>query len=75
MEMAKQYVVYQASNHFAWQDLLDVMEVYEQNTPVFREGVAELARMREEWNKNNLGTITLTEQNEAFIARMQGTGA
>lgn len=72
METARLYASGQIASSAAWQWLLEMLEKYEEDTPVFRDGIAELARMREEWNANNIGTITLTEENEAFLARVRG---
>lgn len=75
METARLYVSEKIGDVYAWQWLLDLLERYEEDTPLFREGVLELARMREEWNAGHIGTITLTEENEAFLARVRGAAA
>ena len=75
METARLYVSGRIADVYAWQWMLELLEQYEEDTPLFRDGIMELARMREEWNENNIGTITLTEENEAFLARVRGAMA
>ena len=75
METARLYVSGRIADIYAWQWVLDLLEQYEEDTPLFRNGIMELARMREEWNGNNIGIITLTEENEAFLARVRGAAA
>lgn len=70
--MARKYAAYIAADEESWQLTFDLLERYEQDTPEFRSGVLEIAGMLEDWNANHLGTLTLTEHNEAFIARMAG---
>ncbi len=40
---------------------------------MYREGVIKIADMLDEWNAENLGGITLSEANEAFIGRIRST--
>ena len=75
METARQYASGKIASNVSWRRLLELLERYEEDTPLFREGVLELARMREEWNAGHIGTITLTEENEAFLARVRGAAA
>ena len=70
-EMAQKYAAHMAASSNAWQELFNLLERYETDTPLYREGISALAQMREEWNAQNLGTITLSAENEAFLARMQ----
>lgn len=71
-EAAKRFVTYAAANRHTWQETFELLEKYEQDTPEYRAGVAEIVQMLADWNAQNLGTIQLTEENEAFLARMAG---
>ncbi len=75
-EMLQKYTAYVASEAPSWQEAFVLAERYENSTPEFRAGVLALVQSMEEWNANNLGRVGLTEQNEAFVARVrEGAGA
>jgi len=70
MEMVEKYVNYVSSDQSAWQNSFYLLEQYASDTPPYRAGVARIAGLLEEWNAQNMGAITLSEQSMAFIARM-----
>lgn len=72
MEMLEKYVNYVSSDAAAWQSAFSLMRSYEQGGEDYRDGVARIARILEEWNAENLGDITLDEETQAFIARYSG---
>lgn len=70
MAMIEKYVTYVSSDPTAWQTAFDVMESYESDSEAFRAGVIKIAQLLESWNAENMGTITLSESNQAFLERM-----
>lgn len=72
---AQCYARWRASSPSAWQRLFSLLDAYEEDTPLYREGIRALAAQREEWMENNIGTIALTAENEAFLARVLGAAA
>jgi len=70
MEMLEKYVDYVSSDQSAWQNAFYLLEQYADDTPAYRAGVARIAGLLEEWNAQNMGAITLSEQSMDFIARM-----
>ncbi len=73
LRMAEKYVSYTASDERTWRAVFDLLEVFEVDSEMYREGVIKIADMLDEWNAENLGGITLSEENEAFIGRLKGT--
>lgn len=70
MEMIEKYVNYVSSNEQAWRNAFDVLEAYAADSEIYRNGVAHIAQLLEDWNAENMGDITLSEKNEAFLAWM-----
>ena len=68
--MVEKYVDYVSSDQNAWQNAFALLEGYETDSEVFRAGVVRIAGLLEDWNARNMGGVTLTEANLAFIARM-----
>ena len=60
LEMVEKYVDYVSSDQNAWQNAFALLEGYE----------VRIAGLLEDWNARNMGGVTLTEANLAFIARM-----
>lgn len=72
LEMAEKYVDYTSSRAETWQKAFDLLEIFEEDTDLYRAGVVRIAGMLETWNAENMGSIQLSEASEAFIARMGG---
>lgn len=72
MEMAMKHARFTASNSEQWNNLFDLLEQYEQNTPQYREGVACLADFMKQWDGEHMGSIELNERSQAFLARVLG---
>lgn len=72
LEMAEKYVDYTSSNAETWQEAFDLLEIFEEDTDLYRAGVVRIAGMLEAWNAENMGSIQLSEESMAFIARMGG---
>lgn len=66
----REYLVYTSADTGSWQNAFDLLEKYEDGTASYRDETLGIVRMMEDWNGRNLGTITLTGRNEAFLERM-----
>lgn len=72
MAMVEKYVDYVSSDQAAWQQAFDLMLQHEEDTDTYRSGVRRVAAMLEEWNKNNMGEIMISESARALIERAGG---
>jgi hypothetical protein len=70
LQMIEKYVTYTASDSDSWNSAFYVMQAYAVDTEEFREGVARVAQMMDNWNENNIGTITLDANSLAFLESM-----
>ena len=73
LEQAERYVSYVASDLIAWQKTFALLEQYEQGTEEYRAGVRRIAELLDQWNEENMGSIELDEQSQAFVERMGGS--
>ena len=69
--MLKKYVNYVSSDETAWNQAFAMLRYYADDSEVFRSGIAEIARMLETWNAENMGEIQLDEETRAFLADYQ----
>ncbi len=69
-EMVEKYVNYVSSDSNTWQQAFNLLQRFEQDSDVYRTGVAKIARMLEDWNAENMGEITVSADVQEFIARM-----
>lgn len=53
-----------------WQAVFDLMESFETDSDVYRAGVLRIVQRLEDWNARSLDHVTLTEETQAFIARI-----
>ncbi len=65
--MIEKYVSYVSSNPATWETAFHLLMAYAQDTPEFRDGTARIYQMLSDWNAQNMGTISLSEQTTAFI--------
>lgn len=70
--MAEKYVTYTASNPDTWQYIFDMLAAYEEDSEEYRTGVLHIVELLNQWNRENMGTIQLSEAAIIFIARMGG---
>ncbi len=68
MEMLEKYLHYVASDNNAWSKAFSLLKVYLSDSDAYVAGVKRIADFLNEWNSNNLGTITLSENDELFLA-------
>lgn len=68
--MVEKYVRYAASGAQTWQWAFDTLERYELDSQFFRDGVAHIVELMDRWNEENMGQITLTPGNRAFLQRI-----
>ncbi len=59
------------SSQEVWQTLFDLIESFETDSEEYRAGVLRIAQRLEDWNDRNIGQVTLSEETQAFIARLQ----
>lgn len=67
LAMAEKYVRYVSSNENAWNHTFETLSVYYDGSEQYRSGVAQIVSVLNEWNADNLGMITLNENNRAFL--------
>lgn len=66
--MLKKHVDYSAADSRAWQDAFSLlMGHYNEDPEMIGQGIRDIYQSFQEWNANNIGTITLTENNQQFI--------
>lgn len=65
--MLEKHVDYSAADSQAWQDAFGLLKNYYEDGPTFREGTKRIYQMFQDWNANNIGTITLTKDDQAFV--------
>lgn len=70
--MAEKFASYTASDQNTWQSIFDLFEAYDDGDSICREGVVRLAGMLNDWNRENMGRIQLSEETYDFVARMGG---
>jgi len=70
LAMVRKYVEYVPADGAAWQAALDVLQKYEEDTETFRAGSAEIGQMLEDWNRENMGSVTVDEKAQAFLERV-----
>lgn len=69
-EMAEKYAAYVSSNPKTWDSMFRVVAQYAEDSPRYREGLARLYQMLLDWNEQNMGSITLAEDIQAFVESM-----
>lgn len=70
LAMAEKYVNYVSSDQGAWQRTFDLLATYNTGTDTYRAGVARILQLMKDWNAANMGNITLSEANQAFLAEL-----
>ena len=73
LEMAEKHVHYMAANSKAWNDALALIAVYEPlygSHSAYREGVSSIAGFLNAWESEHMGSIQLSESNQAFLSRL-----
>lgn len=70
--MAEKFAAYTASDQNTWQNIFSLFEAYGEGDPVCQAGTVRLAEMLNDWNRENMGRIEVSEETRAFITRMGG---
>ncbi len=70
--MLEKYVTYVSSSPETWDTAIAVAQQYLQPTPEYLAGLDRIEQLLKEWNQANMGTITLSEQNRAFLEAVKG---
>ena len=66
--MLEKYVDYTPSNPDTWAESFRTAMDYDNGSDTFRQGVLALKERLDQWNRENLGTITLPEDIAAYVA-------
>lgn len=73
LEMAEKHVHYMAANSSAWNDVLALTAAYEPlygSDSAYQEGLSSIADFLKAWESKHMGTIQLSESNQAFLSRV-----
>lgn len=70
MEMAEKHARCIAPSSEDWNILLSLLESYENDSAEFRTGLQNLLDFKDEWDSENIGSITLNETAQAFVDRV-----
>lgn len=68
MEMLEKYLRYVASDNEAWSKAFSLLKVNLSDSDAYVAGVERIVEFLHEWNSNNLGTITLSENDQLFLS-------
>lgn len=73
VEMAEKFATYTASDPNTWQNIFDLFaSYYDADDPVCRDGVIHLAEMLNDWNRENMGRVEISEASVYFITSVGG---
>ena len=67
IQMLEKYADYVAANPETWHTVFQMLQQYQQDTQEYRAGVLRIYQMLQDWNAENMGTITLTENEMALV--------
>ena len=67
--MLNKYVDYVAADPNTWQQSFDLIMQYNQDDPVYQEGVTALYQKMLAWNEENMGTLTLSDSTMAWLGQ------
>ena len=73
LEMAEKHVHYLAASSSAWNDILALAAAYEPvygSDAAYQEGISSIAAFLETWEAEHMGSIQLSESNQAFLSRV-----
>lgn len=66
--MLKKHVDYSAADSRAWKDAFSLLAGhYNEDPETARQGVKDIYQSLQEWNENNIGAITLSDENQQFV--------
>ncbi len=69
--MLEKYADYVSSDPATWNEIFAMIRTHEEDSEVFREGVARVAEKLEKWNSENMGNIELDKESREFLAKYQ----
>ena len=70
MEQALIHAKMNASNSDRWNQMFLMLASYETDDPAYRDGIAALADFMQTWDETHMGSITLSEDAQAFLDRV-----
>lgn len=68
MEMLEKYLRYVASDNAAWTKSFNLLKANINDSDAYVSGLTRIVEFMNEWNSNNLGAITLSENDELFLS-------
>ena len=68
IDMIEKYVDYVSSDQSAWQRAFDMLQTYDDGSELYHERVLMIKEKLDTWNRENLGSITLNDDTQAYIA-------
>ena len=66
-EMLERYVDYMAADSEAWQSSFELAIQHSEDSQVFRDGIQTLYQSMQDWNQENMGTVTLEPETETIV--------
>ena len=66
-EMLERYVDYMAADSEAWQSSFELAIQHSEDSQVFRDGIQTLYQSMQNWNQENMGTVTLEPETETIV--------
>ena len=73
LRMLEKYVSYVPANPAAWEQTFSLLEQYEEDSDVYRDGVRRVASLLEQWNAEHMGKISLSDGAQALVAAVGTT--
>lgn len=61
IEMLEKYLHYMSSDSNAWEKAFLLLAVNAESSDIYYDGLCRIVALKEEWERNNMGTITLSE--------------
>ena len=68
IEMLEKYVAYIASDVRGWESSFSVLSKYDDGSELYRNCIIRLKEMMDTWNAENIGTIQVSDEANAYIA-------
>lgn len=68
----KKYVNFVSANSGTWQSSFDILANWSGEYPMNATVAAELYGLYQQWNEEHMGSLTLTEANQQYLAQVMG---
>ena len=67
LAMVEKYVDFVASDRSKWQESFDLLRQFDNGTEQYQDGVLRIIQMLDTWNTENLGSIALDKNAQAYV--------